>query len=323
MTLLWLGLKPKTRADQEKLGRGLQLLIADEASLAVRTRAPDGVTMLGAESEEQLEAAIDRLAREYKVEAFVTGVDVAYKEALTREAVGEGKYAKQTGGRGQYAHVRIVARPGEPGSGFVFDNAVVGGAIPGEFVKPIAEGLREAASGGVLAGYPIDDVHVTLYDGSFHEMDSSAMAFKIAAALAFMDAAKKAQPVLLEPFVHVSVFVPPDYLPQAREILVSRRYRQLSTPTWSHLWARMPMSETFGLASQLRVRTGGYARCGIAFAGYAPAAHAGDDGDRDTPVREPKHPRTPLRPMYAAVPEPIDDVWTAWDDDETIRPHRA
>jgi elongation factor G len=308
MVLLWLGIKPKAKADQERLGIGLQVLMAAEPSLAVKTD-PSGGVLLGATSEAHLETVVERLAHQFGVEATVTRIEIAYKEALTRGAFGEAKYAKQSGGRGHYAHVKIGVRPGNSGSGFVFDNAIAGGAIPGEFVKPIAEGLREAASGGVLAGYPIDDVHVTLYDGSYHEVDSSAAAFKIAAALAFMDAAKKSQPVLLEPFVDVSVFVPPDYLPQAREILVSRRYRQLSTPTWSHLWARMPMSETFGLASQLRGRTGGYAKCGIAFAGYAPAAHADDDGDRDTPVREPKRPRMPLPGLRASVPEPPPDVF--------------
>lgn len=316
MILLWLGLKPRTSVDAKRLGRGLLSLMAADATLAVKT-ASDGATMLGAGSDERLDAAISRLVHEFDVDAEVTGIEISYKEALTRGAFGEAKYARQSGGRGHYAHVKIEVRPGDRGVGFVFDNAIVGGAIPEEFVKPAAEGLREACECGVLAGYPIEDVHVTLYDGSYHEVDSSAEAFRIAAAMAFLDAAKQAQPMLLEPMMHVFLQVPEEYAARAAAMLRARRGESPdSTPPvddWRTVRAIARLSETFGLASELAAITAGRGICHIRFSHYAPATHADEGGDGDTPVREPKHPRTPPHLLRAAVPEPLNE--DAWNDD--------
>ena len=323
MVLLWLGLRAKTRENVERLCRGLASLTASDATLAVKSADVGGV-MLGAGSDEQLDAAINRLVHEFDVEAEVTGIEIAYKEALTRGASGEAKYARQSGGRGHYAHVKIELRPGEPGSGFVFDNAIVGGAIPGEFARPVADGLRQACHRGVLAGYPIDDAHVTLVDGSYHEQDSSGEAFRIAGEMAFQEAAKKAQPVLLEPIMHVFLNVPEEYAARATAMLTARRGVLAQGPRqaddWPTIAARLPLSETFGLNAELREKTGGRGICHIRFSHYGPATHAGDDGDRATPVREPKPPRTPPRLLRAAVPEPTGDTWS---DDEEFRPHRA
>ena len=170
-----------------------------------------------------LEIIVDRLKREFNVEASVGKPQVAYKETLTRPADGEMKYAKQTGGRGQYGHVKIHLYPGEPGSGYIFENEISGGSIPKEFIKPVDEGIKEALTRGILAGFPIDDVRIELYDGSYHDVDSSEMAFKIAGSMAFQDAAKKAKPVLLEPVMRVEVVVPKDYMGDVMGNLASRR----------------------------------------------------------------------------------------------------
>jgi elongation factor G len=321
MVLLWLGIRPKTADDTEKLGRGLAALTAADPTYAAKTAA-DGIVLLGADSEERLEAAIRRLVDEFHVEAAVTGVEIDYKEALTRTASGEAKYTRQSGGRGQYGHVRIYVEPGDPGSGFVFENVILGGAIPAEFVEPIADGVREARGRGVLAGYPIEDVRVTLYDGSYHDVDSSPEAFKAAAAQAFVDAAKKAHPVLLEPVMVVMAIVPEEYASRIAAMLKNRRGVLLggAAGEWPTISAQVPLSETFGLESELRARTAGRGLYHVRFLRYQPAARLEDDGDRDTPVREPKHPRTPPHVLRAAVPEPIDD---AWGDDEPFRPYRA
>jgi elongation factor G len=179
---------------------------------ACRPTSRPGQVIIAGMGELHLEIIVDRLKREFNVEASVGKPQVAYKETLTRAADGEMKYAKQTGGRGQYGHVKIHLYPGEPGSGYVFENETKGGSIPKEYIKPVDEGIKEALTRGVLAGYPIDDVRIELYDGSFHEVDSSEMAFKIAGSMAFQDAAKKAKPVLLEPVMRVEVVVPKDYM---------------------------------------------------------------------------------------------------------------
>ena len=188
-----LAIEPKTKSDQEKLGVGLQKLMAEDPTFRVNTDQQTGQVIIAGMGELHLEIIVDRLKREFSVEATVGKPQVAYKETLTRPADGEMKYAKQTGGRGQYGHVKIHLYPGEPGTGYIFENETVGGSIPKEFIKPIDEGIKEALTRGVLAGYPIDDVRIELYDGSYHDVDSSEMAFKIAGSMAFQDAAKKAQ----------------------------------------------------------------------------------------------------------------------------------
>ena len=192
----------------------------------------------------------------------------------TRQAAGDGRFVRQTGGRGQYGHAKIRLRPGEPGTGFVFENAIVGGAIPREFIKPVEEGIREALTRGVLAGYPVDDVHIELYDGSYHDVDSSELAFKIAGSLAFQDAAKQAKPVLLEPMMRVEVVVPKEYMGDVMGDLSSRRghiQSQEDRGGTQIISARVPLSDMFGYATELRSRTQGRATYSMHFDRYEQA----------------------------------------------------
>jgi elongation factor G len=198
-----LAIEPKTKGDQEKLGQGLAKLMAEDPTFRVKTDEQTGQVVIAGMGELHLEIIVDRLKREFNVDASVGKPQVAYKETLTRAADGEGRYVRQTGGRGQYGHAKIHLHPAEPGTGYLFENKIVGGVIPKEFIKPIDEGIKEALTRGILAGYPVDDVKIELYDGSFHDVDSSEMAFKIAGSLAFQDAAKEAKPVLLEPVMRV------------------------------------------------------------------------------------------------------------------------
>jgi elongation factor G len=269
-----LAIEPKTKGDQEKLGVGLSKLMAEDPTFRVKTDEQTGQVVISGMGELHLEIIVDRLKREFNVEASVGKPQVAYKETLTRPADGEMKYAKQTGGRGQYGHAKIHLYPGEPGTGFVFENEIVGGAIPKEYIKPVEEGIREALTRGVLAGYPIDDVRVELYDGSYHDVDSSEMAFKIAGSMAFQDAAKKAKPVLLEPIMRVEVVVPKDYLGDVMGDLASRRGRiqsQEDRGGTQIINARVPLSEMFGYATDLRSRTQGRATYSMHFDRYEQA----------------------------------------------------
>ena len=269
-----LAIEPKTKADQEKLGVGLQKLMQEDPTFRVKTDEQTGQVVIGGMGELHLEIIVDRLKREFSVEASVGKPQVAYKETLTRPADGEMKYAKQTGGRGQYAHVKIRLFPAEPGTGYVFENEISGGAIPREFIKPVDEGIREALTRGVLAGYPIDDVKIELYDGGFHEVDSSEMAFKIAGSMAFQDAAKKAKPVLLEPVMRVEVVVPKEYIGDVMGDLASRRGRIQSQDERGGTQivnARVPLSEMFGYATDLRSRTQGRATYSMHFDRYEQA----------------------------------------------------
>ena len=269
-----LSIEPKTKADQEKLGQGLQKLMAEDPTFRVKTDQQTGEVVIEGMGELHLEIIVDRLKREFNVEASVGRPQVAYKETLTRPADGEMKYAKQTGGRGQYGHAKIHLYPGEPGSGYVFENKITGGAIPREYIKPIDEGIKEALTRGVLAGYPVDDVRIELYDGSYHEVDSSEMAFKIAGSMAFQDAAKKAKPVLLEPMMRVEVVVPKEHLGDVMGNLSSRRghiQSQEDRGGTQIINARVPLSEMFGYATDLRSRTQGRATYSMHFDRYEPA----------------------------------------------------
>jgi elongation factor G len=272
-----LAIEPKTKVDQEKLGTGLQKLMAEDPTFRVNTDIQTGQTIIRGMGELHLEIIVDRLKREFNVEASVGKPQVAYKETLTRPADGEMKYAKQTGGRGQYGHAKIHVYPGEPGTGYVFENEIVGGSIPKEFIKPIDEGIKEALTRGVLAGYPIDDVRVELYDGSYHDVDSSEMAFKIAGSMAFQDAAKKAKPVLLEPIMRVEVVVPKEHMGDVMGNLSSRRGQiqsQEDRGGTQIISARVPLSEMFGYATDLRSRTQGRATYSMHFDRYEPAPQA-------------------------------------------------
>ena len=276
-----LAIEPKTKADQEKLGQGLGKLMAEDPTFRVKTDQATGEVVIAGMGELHLEIIVDRLKREFNVEASVGRPQVAYKETLTRPADGEMKYAKQTGGRGQYGHAKIHLFPGEPGSGYVFENKISGGTIPKEFIKPIDEGIKEALTRGVLAGYPVDDVRIELYDGSYHDVDSSEMAFKIAGSMAFQDAAKKARPVLLEPVMRVEVVVPKDYMGDVMGNLSARRGQiqsQEDRGGTQIINARVPLSEMFGYATDLRSRTQGRATYSMHFDRYEPApGHVSDE----------------------------------------------
>jgi elongation factor G len=269
-----LAIEPKTKSDQEKLGVGLAKLMGEDPTFRVKTDEQTNQVVIAGMGELHLEIIVDRLKREFGVEASVGKPQVAYKETLTRPADGEMKYAKQTGGRGQYGHVKIHLFPGAPGTGYIFENKTTQGSIPKEFIKPVDEGIKEALTRGVIAGYPIDDVRIELYDGSFHDVDSSEMAFKIAGSMAFQDAAKKAKPVLLEPIMKVEVVVPKDYMGDVMGDLASRRGRiqsQEDRGGTQIINARVPLSEMFGYATELRSRTQGRATYSMHFEHYEQA----------------------------------------------------
>jgi elongation factor G len=269
-----LAIEPKTKADQEKLGMGLAKLMAEDPTFRVRTDTETGQVVISGMGELHLEIIVDRLKREFNVEAAVGRPQVAYKETITRGAEGEGRYVKQTGGRGQYGHARIRLLPRKPGEGYAFDNQIVGGVIPKEYIKPIDQGIQEALTTGVLAGYPMDDVKVELYDGSYHDVDSSEMAFKIAGSMAFKDAAGRAHPVLLEPVMRVEVVVPEEYMGDVIGDITSRRghIQSMETRGGSQVInSRVPLAEMFGYATDLRSRTQGRGSYSMHFDRYEPA----------------------------------------------------
>ena len=268
-----LAIEPRTKADQEKLGQGLTKLMSEDPTFRVRTDTDTGQVVIAGMGELHLEIIVDRLQREFSVAASVGRPQVAYKETLTAPAEGEGRYVRQTGGRGQFGHAKIRLVPREPGEGFEFKNAIVGGSIPREFIKPIEEGIREAMTTGVLAGYPVDDIGITLYDGSSHDVDSSEVAFKIAGSMAFKDAAKRARPVLLEPVMRVEVVVPEEHMGDIMGDLNGRRGKIQSMDTRGGtriVVARVPLSEMFGYATDLRSRTQGRATYSMHFDRYEP-----------------------------------------------------
>ena len=266
-----LAIEPKTKADQEKLSQGLQKLMSEDPTFRVKSDPDTGQVVIHGMGELHLEIIVDRLKREFNVEASVGKPQVAYKETLTRPADGEGRYIKQTGGRGQYGHAKIRLVPRQPGEGYLFENNIVGGTIPKEFIKPIDMGIREAMTTGVLAGYPIDDVLIDLYDGSYHDVDSNEMAFKIAGSMAFKDAAKRANPVLLEPVMRVEVTVPEEFMGDVIGDITSRRGHLQSMEARGGtqiINARVPLSEMFGYATDLRSRTQGRASYSMHFDRY-------------------------------------------------------
>jgi elongation factor G len=268
-----LAVEPKTKSDQEKLGTGLQKLMQEDPTFKVETDRDTGQTKISGMGELHLEILVDRLKREFGVAAHVGKPQVAYKETIRKPAKGEHKHVKQTGGRGQYGHAKIDIEPA-PGQGFVFENDITGGSIPKEYIKPIEEGIREALERGILAGYPMVDVKVRLWDGSYHEVDSSEMAFKIAGSIAFQDAAKKAQPVLLEPIMKVEVVTPDDYTGAVTGDLSSRRGHvegQISRGGTQIITAMVPLSTMFGYSTDLRSRTQGRATYTMHFEKYMEA----------------------------------------------------
>jgi elongation factor G len=264
-------IEPKTRADQDKLGFALSKLMQEDPTFKVHTDPDTGQTIISGMGELHLEIIVDRLLREFDVSANVGKPQVAYKETITKPAEGEGRYVRQTGGRGQYGHARVRIEPTPPGTGFVFENGIVGGTIPREYITPIQKGIEEAMENGVLAGHKVEDVKAVLYDGSYHDVDSSEIAFKIAGSMAFKHAAAKASPVLLEPLMKVEVVVPQEYMGEVIGDLNSRRGRiGHMEPRGSSqiITGYVPLAEMFGYATTLRSLTQGRATYSMHFEHY-------------------------------------------------------
>jgi elongation factor G len=266
--------EPKTKADQEKMGIALARLAQEDPTFKVNTDPDSGQTIISGMGELHLEIIIDRMMREYKVEANVGKPQVAYRETIRKPSQAEGKFIRQTGGRGQYGHVKIKLDPQEPGKGYEFVNDIVGGSVPREYIKPVDQGIKEAMEGGVLAGYEMVDIKATLYDGSYHDVDSSEMAFKIAGSMAFKEAARKASPVLLEPVMSVEVVVPDEFMGDIIGDLNSRRGRVEGVEHRAGsqvIKAYVPLSEMFGYATDMRSRTQGRATFSMHFSRYEQA----------------------------------------------------
>jgi len=268
-------IEPKTKGDQDKLGIALTRLAQEDPTFRMRTDEETQQTIIGGMGELHLEIIVDRLRREFKVEANVGKPQVAYKEAITKTVEKQGKFVRQSGGKGQYGDVWIRVTPGEPGSGYIFENKVVGGSIPKEYIKPVDEGIKESALSGVLAGYPVLDFKVTLFDGSYHDVDSSEIAFKVAGSMAWKEANRAAGPILLEPIMKVEVTVPKDYMGAITGDLNRRRGIIQSTEEVAGgaqvINANVPLSEMFGYATDMRSATQGRATYTMEFSHYEKA----------------------------------------------------
>jgi elongation factor G len=277
--VIQLAVEPKTKADQEKLGMAIQKLAQEDPTFKVATDPETGQTILSGMGELHLEIIVDRMMREFGVAANVGKPQVAYRETIRNKAQAEGRFVRQTGGHGQYGHVKIRIEPLPPGSGFEFENDITGGTIPKEYIKPAEAGMVEALEGGVMAGYPMSDLKVTLYDGSFHDVDSSEIAFKIAGSMAVKEAARRAKPVLLEPIMSVEVVVPEEYMGDVIGDINSRRGRIEGMElrgTTQIIKSSVPLSEMFGYATDIRSRTQGRGSFTMHFGKYdeVPAALA-------------------------------------------------
>jgi elongation factor G len=272
-----LAIEPKSNADQDKMGIALRALAEEDPTFQVRVDDQTGQTILYGMGELHLEVLVDRMLREFRVAANVGRPRVAYRETITRtvEKV-EGRFVRQTGGRGQFGHVILRLEPLEPGSGFIFENEVYGGAIPREFIRSVETGVREAMDSGVLAGYPLVDLKATLYDGSYHEVDSSEMAFKIAGSMALKEGVQRGKPVLLEPIMFVEVVTPEEYTGDVVGHLSSQRGMiegmELRSEGLQSIRAKAPLAEMFGYATRLRSMTQGRGTFTMEFDHYAPVS---------------------------------------------------
>jgi len=263
--------EPKTKADQDKLSQSLMKLGDEDPTFRVRTDEETGQTIISGMGELHLEIIVDRLKREFKVDANVGKPQVAYKETLTKKVEAEGKFVRQSGGRGQYGHVVVEVEPNEPGKGFEFVDNIVGGTIPKEFINPVKEGMVQAMKNGVIAGYPLEDIKVRLFDGSYHDVDSSEMAFKVAGSMALQNAAKKAGAVILEPIFSIEVVVPEEYMGDVIGDLNSRRGKIsgiLPRKDAQVISGHVPLSEMFGYATTLRSVSQGRAIYSMQFSHY-------------------------------------------------------
>ena len=264
--------EPKTKADQEKMGIALSKLAAEDPSFRVHTDEETGQTIISGMGELHLEILVDRMRREFNVEAEVGAPQVSYRESIKNAVDQEYKYAKQSGGRGQFGHVYLRIKPGEAGSGFVFNNEIKGGAVPREYIPAVEKGCQEATQNGVLAGYPIEDIEVTLYDGSYHDVDSNEMAFKLAASMGFKEACRKAKPAILEPMMKVEVEVPEDYMGDVIGDLNRRRgqVNNMGDRAGNKIIdAFVPLAEMFGYSTDLRSATQGRATYSMEFDHYS------------------------------------------------------
>ena len=276
-----IAIEPKSKADQEKLGLSLQKLATEDPSFKVRTDEETGQTIISGMCELHLEIIVDRLLREFNVGANVSKPQVAYRETVRKAVEQQGRFVRQTGGRGQYGDVWIKLEPQTPGGGFEFVDAIKGGSIPREYIPAVEKGIKEATENGTLAGYPVVDVKVTLFDGSYHDVDSSEIAFKIAGSMAFKQAARKAHPVLLEPIMSVEVVVPEDFMGDVIGDLSSRRGKVLgmdTRPAAQAIDARVPLAQMFGYATDLRSMTQGRATYTMQFSHYEPVPAAVAEG---------------------------------------------
>ena len=269
--VIMVAIEPKTKAGRDKMADALMRLGMEDPTFKTYTDETTGQTIIAGMGELHLEIIVDRLLREFRVEATVGKPQVAYKECITRASRAEGRFVRQTGGHGQYGHCVIEISPLEPGSGYQFEDKTVGGVIPKEFIQPISDGVKEAALSGALGGYEVVDFKCTLLDGSYHEVDSSEMAFHIAGSLAFKEAVKKAESTLMEPVMKVEIVVPDDYLGAVVADLNSRRGRLTGTDQNGDLHvvdALVPLSEMFGYATELRSRSQGRGTFTMQFAQY-------------------------------------------------------
>jgi elongation factor G len=266
-----IAIEPKSNGDQDKLGVALHKLSEEDPTFKVRTDDETGQTIISGMGELHLEIIVDRLMREFSVEAMVGQPEVAYRETIRGTSKVEGKHIKQSGGHGQYGHVHVSFEALDPGAGFIFENRIVGGSVPKEYIPAIEQGIRDAAENGVLAGYPMIDFKAVLLDGSYHEVDSSEMAFKIAAMHAFREGVRKAQPVLLEPIMSVDVFTPEEYMGEVIKDLSSRRAKISGMEDRQQgkvISARCPLEAMFGYATSLRSSSQGRANYSMKFSHY-------------------------------------------------------
>jgi elongation factor G len=264
-------IEPKTKADEEKLGLALQRLALEDPTFKVRVDDETSQTLISGMGELHLEIIVDRLLREFRVEAHVGKPEVAYRETIRKKAEAQGRFVRQTGGKGQYGDVWLEVEPLAPGTGFEFDNKIVGGKVPREFIPACEKGVKEAMTTGVLAGYPMVDLKVNLTDGSYHEVDSSEMAFKIAASMGFKEACRRAKPVLLEPIMDVEVVTPEEYMGPVVGDLNSRRGRIMAMEARAGaqvIRAHVPLGQMFGYATDLRSMTQGRATSTMQFSRY-------------------------------------------------------
>ena len=269
--VIHVAIEPKTKAGQEKMSTALAKLAEEDPTFRTRTDEETGQTIISGMGELHLDIIVDRMLREFKVEANVGAPQVAYKESITKAVDAEGKFARQSGGRGQYGHCLIHMEPVEPGTGYVFENKTVGGSIPKEFINPINQGIEEAMRNGVLAGYPVLDLKVIVYDGSYHDVDSSEMAFKVAGSMAFKNGMRKADPVILEPVFKLEVVIPEEYMGDVMGDISSRRGRVEGMEMRGGaqiIKGMVPLSEMFGYATTLRSKTQGRGDYTMQFSHY-------------------------------------------------------